>query len=146
MLRALIFLAVLGPHSSVYVKGHSRAALKAREGLQTCTCYRLADRPDGSDAVLEVDHVYSRSGNPSVVMVLLGHSGSVLWEGKTTDDPWPMPSPVGRLLKRLSRSTCSGFGVRDSVFGLRASTPETRVPNVDPANSGGGSSVPNPEP
>jgi hypothetical protein len=104
---ALVLLAVFAQHSAVYVKGHSDAALKARERLQNCTCYNLAERPDASDAVLEVDHILGRSGNRRVVMVLLGRGGHVLWEGKTAEDPWPLPSPVNRLLKRLARSTCS---------------------------------------
>jgi|SRR5215471_15732640 len=103
---ALVLLALLAPHSAVYVKGHSRAAAAARERLEASTCYSLAQRPETSDAILQVDHLFNRSGNPRIVMVLLGSGGKVLWEDKTEDDPWPLPSPVNRLLKRMSRSTC----------------------------------------
>lgn len=103
---ALILLAALAPHPSVYVKGYSRAAVRTRAQLQASTCFRLEDRLETADAVLEVSHVFDRSGNPSVVMVLLGPEGKVLWEGKTSEDPWPLPSPVNRLLKRMDRSVC----------------------------------------
>jgi hypothetical protein len=102
----LVLLALLAPHSAVYVKGHSRAADRTRERLEVSTCYSLAQRPESSDAILEVDHLFNRSGYPRIVMVLLGPGGKVLWEDKTEDDPWPLPSPVNRLLKRMRRSTC----------------------------------------
>lgn len=104
--QLVMFLAVLTPHSAVYVKGHSRAALKTRQDLQARTCYSLAGRPEDSDAVLQVDHLFSRSGDQSVVMVLLDPKGKVLWEGKTEEDPIPLRSPVNRLLKRMANSTC----------------------------------------
>jgi len=101
-----MLLALLAPHPAVYVKGHSRAAAKTREDLQSRTCYSLADSPEKSDAVLEVDHLFDRSGDQSVVMVLVDPKGKVLWESKTVIDPIPLRSPVNRLLKRLARSTC----------------------------------------
>lgn len=103
----IVLLAVLVPHPAVYVKGHSRAANKAREDLQARTCYGLAASPEKSDAVLEVDHLFDRSGDQSVVMVLVNSKGKVLWESKTVIDPIPLRSPVNRLLKRLAKSTCS---------------------------------------
>lgn len=103
----IVLLAVLAPHPAVYVKGHSRAAAKTREDLQARTCYSLADSPETSDAVLEVDHLFDRSGDQSVVMVLVDSRGKVLWESKTAIDPIPLRSPVNRLLKRLAKSTCS---------------------------------------
>ncbi|HEV2425751.1 MAG TPA: hypothetical protein VGZ29_13060 [Terriglobia bacterium] len=103
----IVLLAVLVPHPAVYVKGHSRAAAKTREDLQTRTCYSLARSPEKSDAVLEVDHLFDRSGDQSVVMVLVDSKGKVVWESKTAIDPIPLRSPVNRLLKRLARSTCS---------------------------------------
>jgi len=105
--HVLMVLALLAPHSAVYVKGHSRAAAKTREDLQARTCYNLTGRPEDSDAVLQVDHLFSRSGDQSVVMVLLDRKGRVLWEGKTEEDPIPLRSPVNRLLKRLAKSTCA---------------------------------------
>jgi len=104
---AMVLLAVLVPHSAVYVKGHSRAAAKTREDLQARTCYSLAESPEKSNAVLEVDHLFDRSGDQSVVMVLVDAKGRVLWESKTVIDPVPLRSPVNRLLKRLAKSTCS---------------------------------------
>jgi len=104
--HVLMFLAVLAPHSAVYVKGHSRAAAKTREDLQARTCYDLSGRLEDSDAILQVDHLFSRWGDQSVVMVLLDRKGRVLWEGKTVEDPIPLRSPVNRLLKRLAKSTC----------------------------------------
>lgn len=103
----IVLLAVLAPHPAVYVKGHSRAAVKTREDLQARTCYSLAASPKESDAVLEVDHLFDRSGDQSVVMVLVNSRGKVLWESKTVMDPIPLRSPVNRLLKRLAKSTCS---------------------------------------
>lgn len=102
-----MLLAVLTPRPAVYVKGHSRAAAKAREELHARTCYRLADSREKSDAVLEVDHLFDRSGDQSVAMVLVDSKGRVLWESKTVIDPIPLRSPVNRLLKRLAKSTCS---------------------------------------
>jgi hypothetical protein len=55
---------------------------------------------------LEVDHLLSRPGDRSVVMVLLDPRGKVLWESKAREDPLPFLSPVNRLLKRLAKSTC----------------------------------------
>lgn len=104
--HALMLLAVLAPHPAVYVKGHSRAAVKTRQDLQARTCYDLAPRPEDSDAVLEVDHLFNRAGDQSVVMVLVDAQGKVLWEGKTAVAPIPLRSPVNRLLKRLAKSTC----------------------------------------
>ena len=104
--HALLFLALITPRPAVYVKGHSRAAVKTRLKLEELTCYAPADTPETSDAVLEVDHLLTRSGDGTVVMVLLDSHGRVIWEGKTEEDPLPLRSPVNRLLKRLARSTC----------------------------------------
>ena len=118
MLRhALILLAFLTPHSMIYVKGHSRAAQRTRELLNDATCFTLGERPENADAVLEVSHIFSKAGNPSVVMILLDPQGNLLWEGKISEDPWPLPSPVNRLLKRMGRTTCPAqdlLAARDS--------------------------------
>lgn len=106
---AVAFLALLGPHSALYVKGHSRAAVRARERLEAFTCYHLVGVLEDSAAILHVDHLLSRSGRPYVVMVLENSQGKLLWEGKAEDNPWPLPSPVDRLLRRLGR-----FGCRDN--------------------------------
>ena len=115
--HALILLAVLTPQAAVYVKGHSRAAERTRELLDSATCFRLGERPETAEAVLEVSHTFTKPGNPSVVMVLLDSQRKVLWEGKTSDDPWPLPSPVNRLLKRMGRAACPArdlLAARDS--------------------------------
>jgi hypothetical protein len=107
MLKQLVLmLAVLAPHSSVYVKGHSRAALRTRQHLQALTCYTLSAMPEASSAVLRVDHLLNRSGQPDVVMIFENSEGKMLWEGKAEESPWPLPSAVDRLLRRLGRSTC----------------------------------------
>jgi len=111
----LLFLAVLSSNS-VYVKGNSREAAKARQDLQARTCYALAARSEDSDAVLQVDHLFSRAGDQSVVMVLLDRKGRVLWEGKTEEDPIPLRSPVNRLLKRLAKSTCPASSLLASRY------------------------------
>jgi hypothetical protein len=103
---ALLLFVVLAPHSAVYVKGHSRAAARARERLQALTCYSPATVPEASVAVLEVDHLLSGPGDRSVAMVFVDSRGKVLWESKAREDPLPFLSPVNRLLKRLAKSTC----------------------------------------
>ena len=106
--QALLILAIVASHPAVYVKGHSHAAAKTRRNLEELTCYTPASTLEGSDAVLEVDHLLTPAGDGTVVMVLLDSHGKVLWEGKTEEDPLPLRAPVNRLLKRLARSTCPG--------------------------------------
>jgi hypothetical protein len=114
---ALIILTLLGPNSRIYVKGHSRAAAQVRQHLGLFTCYQPAAIPEDSAAILNVDHLRTRSGNRKVVMVLTDTQGKLVWEGKTEEYPWPVPSPLDRLLKRLARSTCLAARVaeRDSA-------------------------------
>ena len=127
----LVFLAVLSSNS-VYVKGHSREAAKAREDLAARTCYSLTERPEDSGAVLQVDHLFSRSGDQSVVMVLLDRNGNLLWEGKTAEDPIPLRSPVNRLLKRLAKSTCPAASLLASHYSQTASESRSNGSLRDP--------------
>ncbi len=120
---AFLIAALVAPHPAVYVKGHSRAATKTREDLQARTCYNLAQSPEDSDAILEVDHLFNRSGDQSVVMVLVDREDKVLWEGKAKEDPIPLRSPVNRLLKRLAKSTCPASSVVGQLDVARASRP-----------------------
>jgi hypothetical protein len=103
---ALLFVTALAPHSAVYVKGHSRAAIQTRRRLSALTCYDPVATREASAAVLEVDHILKEPGNRSVVMILTKPHGELLWEGKAREDPLPFVSPVKRLLKRLAKSTC----------------------------------------
>ncbi len=104
--HTLLFLALLAPHAAVYVKGRSQAAARARAHLKAFTCYDSAILPKNSAATLEVSHMLMRSGYRHVVMVLIDAQGKVMWEGKAEEYPWPLGSPVDRLLKKMARSTC----------------------------------------
>jgi hypothetical protein len=109
LLQISILLAVLAPHSTVYVKGHSRAADRVRDKLEVVTCYRSGGAPESSAATLQVDHIVSQSGRRSwLVLYLLDTQNHVLWEGKAEELPWPLPSSLTRLLRSLAKSTCSG--------------------------------------
>ena len=125
LLKISILLAVLAPHSMVYVKGHSRAADRVRDKLAVFTCYRSGADRRSSAAILQVDHILSRSGHRSwLVMYLLDNQNRVLWEGKAEELPWPLPSSLSRLLRHLAKSTCSG-GCSDA--GMRAPSPNRRA-------------------
>ncbi len=104
-LAALMLLAVLAPRPGVYVKGHSHAADKVRENLGNYTCYSSAE-PKDSGAMLLVDHILGRSGRSWIVMILTDGRKNALWEGKAEEYPWPIPSPLGRLLRSMAKSTC----------------------------------------
>jgi hypothetical protein len=108
-LAILMLLAVLAPRPPVYVKGHSRAAMKVRESLEAFTCYSAGDL-DKSAAILHVDHLVASSGRRSwVVIFLTNHQNNVLWQGKAEEYPWPIPSPLNRLLRSMAKSTCPGY-------------------------------------
>jgi hypothetical protein len=106
LVLALVLSAVLAPHSALYVKGHSRAAGEVREKLADVTCFQVAPDPASSAGLLQVDHVF-RSGRSWLVMYLTDGQRKVLWERKAEEYPWPIPSPLDRLLRNLAKSTCS---------------------------------------
>ena len=107
----LIFLAVVAPHRSVYVQGHSRAADKVRENLESSTCYGSETDRNNAAAILQVDHIQARSGRSWLVFVLLDAQHRVVWEKKAEEYPWPLPSALDRLLKDMAKSTCSGHQI-----------------------------------
>ena len=56
--------------------------------------------------MLLVNHILGRSGRSWIVMVLTDGRKNALWEGKAREYPWPIPSPLGRLLRSMAKSTC----------------------------------------
>jgi len=109
LVQVVMILALLAPHSTVYVKGHSQEADKVRVSLEMLTCYRTGVNPESSDATLEVDHILAKSGRRSwVVMSLVDTRNRVLWQEKAEELPWPLPSSLRRLLRHLAESSCSG--------------------------------------
>src|ERR1017187_7878912 len=107
--QVLMVLWALAPHSLVYIKGHSRAAERARVKIETFTCYSSGKEPESSAAILQVDHLLSDAGRSWIVIVLTDHQNHVLYEKKAEEHPWPMPSTLDGLLKNLARSTCPGY-------------------------------------
>lgn len=109
MAQVLMLLAVLAPSLPVYVKGHSRAANKVRENLELMTCYS-GGGPESSAAILHVDHIVALSRRRSWVVIFLTDTlNHVLWQGKAEEYPWPIPSPLNKLLRSLAKSTCPGY-------------------------------------
>jgi len=108
LLHVLLLVGVLGPHSAVYVKGHSKAAQKARENLQAYTCYCSSESPDDAVATLEVGHIANRKkeGRSWLVMFLANEKHQIVWEAKAEEYPWPFPTAMDRLLRNLTKSTC----------------------------------------
>ena len=104
----LILLAIMAPHSGVYVKGHSRAAEKVRQNLESLTCYSSGDLND-SASILQVDHILANSGRSWIVIILTDGQQKVVWRGKAEEYPWPIPSPLDRMLKNMAKSTCPGY-------------------------------------
>jgi hypothetical protein len=109
LVPVLMFLWVLAPRTAVYVKGHSHAADKVRENIETFTCYSSRSEPENSDAILQVDHILATSGRSWVVMVLTDSQHNVLYKRKAEEYPWPIPSSLDRLLRSMAKSTCPGF-------------------------------------
>ena len=125
MKLALVMLAVvLAPPSSIYVKGHSRAADKVRQNLASFTCFS-AGEASVSTATLEVDHLLGRTDRSWIVLVLTDSQHHKLWAGKAEEYPWPFPSPVSRLLRNMGRSTCRGY---QSLTAQRIVTPPQHSP------------------
>lgn len=113
LVQSLILLAALVPglsadpiFSAVYVKGHSRAAVWVRKSLDRLTCYSEVAQPTVRTGTLLVDHILETSGRSWIVMVLTDELGSVRWEAKAEEYPWPIRSPLERLLKQMAKSTC----------------------------------------
>ena len=105
--QVLIFLWILAPGTAVYIKGHSRAADKARAEIKNLTCYSSASQPQTSSATLQVDHIVDPYRQRSwVVLVLTDPENHVLFERKAEEDPWPLPAALDRLLRKLAKSTC----------------------------------------
>jgi hypothetical protein len=108
--QVLMFLWILAPGSAVYVKGHSHAADKARANMENLTCYSSGSSPERSAATLQVDHIFNPDNRRSwVVLVMTDSQHHVLYEKKTEENPWPLPSAMDRLLKNLAKSTCPQF-------------------------------------
>ena len=106
----LMFLWVLAPGSAVYVKGHSQAADKVRQTIESFTCYTSGTKLETSAATLQVDHIMAKSSGRSWVgLVLTDVRQRVLYEKKAEEYPWPFPSPSARLLRDLAKSTCPGY-------------------------------------
>lgn len=103
--QILMLVTVLAPRLPVYVKGHSQAAKKVRENLEAITCYSGGE-PEKSTAILHVDHLMAQSRRSWVVIFLTDLQDHVLWQGKAEEYPWPIPSPLNRLLRNMAKSTC----------------------------------------
>jgi hypothetical protein len=129
---ALLLLAMPVPRAGVYVRGHSHAADKVRENLTNFTCYSPAG-PKNSANVLQVDHILAKSGRSWLVMILTDARQKLLWEGKAEEYPWPIPSPLGRLLRSMAKSTCQDS--QDPTVGRAPTQPSqaplspSRIPN-----------------
>ena len=119
----LAVLTALAPRAEVYVKGHSRAADKIRANLANLTCYK-SGQAEESAATLNVDHVLNSSGRSWIVLVLTDVRQKVVWRAKAEEYPWPIPSPLDRLLKNLARSTCPAFQTNASGRSPLRSSPE----------------------
>jgi len=106
--HGLLLVGLLIPHSAVFVKGHGKAAQRARENLQVYTCYCSSEEPENSVATLQVGHITDRKkqGRSWLVMFLTDEEHQVLWQGKAEEYPWPFPSALGRLLRNLAKCTC----------------------------------------
>jgi hypothetical protein len=102
----LLLVAMMAPRSGVYVKGHSQAAEKIRATIENSTCYSPREAKS-SAATLEVDHIL-KDRRSWIVLVLMDTKKNILWEGKGEEFPWPLPSPVGRMLRNMAKSTCQG--------------------------------------
>ena len=76
----LLVVAMLGPRSGVYVKGHSQAAEKIRATLENSTCYSPREAKS-SAATLEVDHIL-KDRRSWIVLVLTDTKKNILWKGK----------------------------------------------------------------
>jgi hypothetical protein len=124
--KVLMLLAALAPRSMVYVKGHSSAAKRVRESLELFTCYRSGADPKGAVAILQVDHILAKYGGRSwIVMLLMDDRNNVLWKEKAEEYPWPLPSPLPRLLKHMARSTSTCAECRASKIAKGARQPST---------------------
>jgi hypothetical protein len=124
----LFFLAVVAPQRSVYVQGHSRAAEKVRENLESSTCYRPESDPNTAAAILQVDHMQTKSGRTWLVFILLNARHRVVWERKAEEYPWPFPSALDRLLKNMARSTCSGHQILSVQKSSAGRSPDAFAP------------------
>ena len=110
LVHALMLMWLLAPGSAVYVKGHSRAAEKARANIANLTCYRPVATPELAAATLHVDHLFNPSSRRSwVVVVMTDSRNRVIYERKVEENPWPRPSAADRLLRSLAKSTCPQF-------------------------------------
>ena len=106
--QILVFLWMLPPGSAVYVKGHSRAADKARADVENLTCYSSALTPEMSTATLQVDRIFNPYSRRSwVILVMTDSQRKVIYEKKAEENPWPLPPTIDRLLRDLAKSTCS---------------------------------------
>ena len=126
LVPALMLLAVLVPRPGVYVKGHSRAADKVRASLENFTCYAPGEL-ENSSATLQVDHILARSGRSWIVLVLMDAKQKTLWAGKGEEYPWPIRSPLGKLLRNMAKSTCRD---NQSTDRQEAANPESSTPPV----------------
>ncbi len=101
---------------TVFVKGNSEAAVKARGDLEKWTCFNLAANPTKADAVLEIDQQMSRndsflknnSERAIVSASLTTKDGDLLWSDTSSSD-------AGIV------HTGAGMSVADILFKLQKS-------------------------
>ena len=94
---------------TVFIRGASEEAAKAREKIEKRTCYRLALSPDKADAILEIERSVL-TGAVSATMTT--KNGEIIWSGDSSGNklasPHGIEANIDLLFRRLQNDAWPG--------------------------------------